>query len=94
MEEIEKVVRKQAYDWLPRTGRFTALISGLICVENATSSGAVLSLEYLKNLRALADKYGVPVHMDGARLFNAVTGLFNKLTFSVKRRCKGDRLIR
>jgi len=47
----------------------------LICVENAHGSGVVLPLEYLEELRDLADKHGIKIHMDGARLFNAATAL-------------------
>lgn len=45
----------------------------LICVENTHNrmGGRVLSLSYLDELQYLADQRGVPVHMDGARIFNA-----------------------
>jgi threonine aldolase len=47
----------------------------LICVENTHNnwSGAVLPLENLKALRAVADRHGLRLHMDGARIFNAST---------------------
>ncbi|XP_029870738.1 probable low-specificity L-threonine aldolase 2 [Aquila chrysaetos chrysaetos] len=45
----------------------------LICLENTHSSagGRVLPLTYLQQVRRLADRYGLRVHMDGARLMNA-----------------------
>ncbi|XP_032562505.1 probable low-specificity L-threonine aldolase 2 [Chiroxiphia lanceolata] len=45
----------------------------LICLENTHSSagGRVLPLTYLRQVRELADHYGLQVHMDGARLMNA-----------------------
>ncbi|KAJ7422726.1 putative low-specificity L-threonine aldolase 2 [Pitangus sulphuratus] len=45
----------------------------LICLENTHSSagGRVLPLTYLRQVRELADRYGLQVHMDGARLMNA-----------------------
>jgi threonine aldolase len=45
----------------------------LICVENTHNnhSGAVLPLDNLKSVRKIADAYGLKVHMDGARIFNA-----------------------
>ena len=49
--------------------------TSLICLENAHGSGVVLPLEYMKEVRKLADKYGIKVHLDGARLFNAATYL-------------------
>ena len=49
--------------------------TSLICVENTHNnwSGAVLPLANLKALRAVADRNGVRLHMDGARIFNAST---------------------
>jgi threonine aldolase len=49
--------------------------TSLICLENAHGSGVVLPLSYLKDVRELADRYGIGIHMDGARLFNAATYL-------------------
>lgn len=45
----------------------------LICVENThnDAGGVVLPLENLSQLGAVAKRAGIPVHMDGARLFNA-----------------------
>jgi threonine aldolase len=45
----------------------------LICVENThnTAGGRVTPLEILRDIRALADDLGLPIHMDGARLWNA-----------------------
>ncbi|XP_030256333.1 probable low-specificity L-threonine aldolase 2 isoform X1 [Sparus aurata] len=47
--------------------------SRLICVENTHNirGGRVLPLTFLQEVRALADKYGLSVHMDGARVMNA-----------------------
>lgn len=52
--------------------------TGLIVVENAHSSGAVAPPENMAALHALAREHGVPLHLDGARLFNAAAAL--KLT--------------
>ncbi|XP_009470066.1 PREDICTED: LOW QUALITY PROTEIN: probable low-specificity L-threonine aldolase 2 [Nipponia nippon] len=45
----------------------------LICLENTHSSagGRALPLTYLQQVRGLADRYGLRVHVDGARLMNA-----------------------
>lgn len=43
----------------------------MICLENSLGNGRVYGLENLKNLKALAEKYGVGVHTDGARIFHA-----------------------
>ncbi|XP_041830878.1 threonine aldolase 1 [Melanotaenia boesemani] len=47
--------------------------SRLICVENTHNiqGGRVLPLLFLQEIRALADRYGLSVHMDGARVMNA-----------------------
>jgi len=47
----------------------------LICLENAHSSGRVISLDSMKEVAALAKRHGLPIHLDGARLFNAATAL-------------------
>ncbi len=47
--------------------------AGLICLENphCRSGGRVLPLDYLVSVRELADELSLPVHIDGARIFNA-----------------------
>lgn len=47
----------------------------LICLENAHGSGIVLSLEYMKEVQKIAQKNSIPIHLDGARFFNATTTL-------------------
>lgn len=49
--------------------------TGLITYENADSDGQVRSLEYMKSIKQLADQYHIPIHLDGARIFNAATVL-------------------
>jgi threonine aldolase len=45
--------------------------TGLICTENAHSSGKVVPLKNLESVKQVAAKKGISVHMDGARIFNA-----------------------
>jgi threonine aldolase len=47
----------------------------LICIENAHSNGRVIPIENMKNIYSLAKTNNIPVHLDGARLFNAATYL-------------------
>ena len=49
------------------------LATALVCVETTHNSagGAALPLDYMAKLRALTAAQGVPVHIDGARIFNA-----------------------
>jgi threonine aldolase len=47
--------------------------TSLICVENThnTAGGRVTPLETLREIRDVALEHGLPIHMDGARLWNA-----------------------
>jgi threonine aldolase len=49
------------------------LATALVTIETTHNSagGAALPLDYMAKLRALTAEKGVPVHIDGARLFNA-----------------------
>ena len=49
-------------------------ITGLVTLENthAHSMGQPLSVEYTATVAAIAHERGVPLHIDGARFFNAV----------------------
>ena len=51
--------------------------SRLICLENTHNrcGGAVLTPTYMAQVRPLADQYGLAIHLDGARLFNAAVAL-------------------
>lgn len=49
--------------------------TGLICVENAHGCGAVVPLSILKEIKEIAESHSIPVHMDGARLFNGAASL-------------------
>ena len=48
--------------------------TSLICIENTHNmhGGRVLPIDYLRSLRELSLKQQIPIHLDGARLFNAV----------------------
>lgn len=50
-------------------------ITGLICMENAHGSGKVVSIENMKAVYELAQSKNIPVHLDGARVFNAAIAL-------------------
>ncbi|MFZ5814368.1 MAG: low-specificity L-threonine aldolase [Bacillota bacterium] len=51
--------------------------TALVCVENThnRAGGCILPMENLKAVAAVAHAAGVPVHMDGARVFNAAVAL-------------------
>ena len=51
--------------------------TSLVCMETThnQAGGAVLPLAHMQAVHALAREHGVPVHTDGARLFNAAAAL-------------------
>ncbi|MBI3355383.1 MAG: aminotransferase class I/II-fold pyridoxal phosphate-dependent enzyme [Nitrospirae bacterium] len=48
--------------------------TALICLENTHNAGGgtIYPLSTIEKIRAIAVKCGIPMHLDGARLFNAV----------------------
>jgi threonine aldolase len=52
-------------------------ITRLVTIENTHNrcGGAVLSVEYTQAVWELADEYGLLLHLDGARIFNAAAAL-------------------
>lgn len=69
LKDIETALRDPSNDHYPR--------SRLICLENTHNrcSGAVLTPEYMAQVRTLADYHGLAIHLDGARIFNAAVAL-------------------
>ena len=55
-------------------GYFDVEMVDLLCVENTVGGygGTVLPVDELRAVRKVADEAGVPVHLDGARIWNAV----------------------
>lgn len=49
--------------------------TGLICLENALGNGRVLPLEDMSQIYEVAKAHEIPLHLDGARIFNAATHL-------------------
>ena len=45
--------------------------TAMVCVENALANGTVVGIDKMKEVYDAAKKHGLPVYMDGARLFNA-----------------------
>jgi threonine aldolase len=69
LKDIEAALRDPSNDHHPP--------SRLICLENTHNrcSGAVLTPEYMVQVRALADYHRLAIHLDGARIFNAAVAL-------------------
>lgn len=66
---VEAAIRSPENIHFPRTA--------LICLENTHNrcGGAVLSVEQMSQIRAVANRHGLPVHLDGARIWNAAVAL-------------------
>lgn len=62
--------------------------TGLLCLENThnLAGGRVMSTTFCAELCANARSNGLPVHMDGARIFNAATAL-NESVAELTRHC-------
>lgn len=67
-EQIEEAIRTDNIHF-PETG--------LICLENTLNRGGglVFAPDEIKNVADVAHRHDIPVHLDGARLFNAATTL-------------------
>jgi threonine aldolase len=64
-EQVEAAV-KPVYDWLP--------LSKLVVLENTCNKGggSFYRLEEIHPIREVCDRQGMKLHLDGARLFNAL----------------------
>lgn len=69
LADIAAAIRSPGNEHYPRTR--------LVCLENTHNrcSGAVLSPDYMARVGALAENYGLGLHLDGARIFNAAVAL-------------------
>lgn len=73
INKIESCIRPDIY-YFPKTT--------LICLENTHNrhGGTVIDLDYIKDVKEIANKYNLKMHLDGARLWNAsaATGISMK----------------
>lgn len=73
LNKIESCVRPDIY-YFPKTT--------LICLENTHNrhGGTVIDMDYIKEVKNIADKFNLKMHLDGARLWNAsaATGISMK----------------
>ena len=62
--DVEQAIRPTA-----PVGLFTALVA----LENTQNrcGGTVISVEETREIKAVADRHGIPLHLDGARIWNA-----------------------
>jgi threonine aldolase len=69
LDQLEAAIHQPShhyhfYHWAP---------PGVICLENTHNrcGGAIVAPSYFADVAAIARKHSLPVHLDGARLFNA-----------------------
>jgi threonine aldolase len=69
LDDVEGAIRNPNDAHFPR--------SRLICLENTHNrcGGVVLEPAYSAKVRTLADRHGLAIHLDGARIFNAAVAL-------------------
>ena len=69
LNDVEAAIRAPDNPHYPR--------SRLICLESTHNrcGGAVLGPAYMTQVRALADRHQLAIHLDGARIFNAAVAL-------------------
>jgi threonine aldolase len=68
-QSVEAAIRPQSLYYYAQTG--------LVTLENSHNfaGGSVMSVERIEEICDGAHSYGLPVHLDGARIFNAATAL-------------------
>jgi threonine aldolase len=66
--DVERAIRGDKLHYPP---------TGLICLENTHNfaGGSCWSVAQMAAVKAVAERRGIPVHLDGARLFNAAVAL-------------------
>lgn len=67
VEDIEPRIRTGEDVHYPKTG--------LIVLENALSDGTAMPVDEMRRVKDLAAEHHIPVHLDGARIFNAALAL-------------------
>ena len=68
VNDVENAIREEDIHY-PKTS--------LICIENThnKAGGKVIPIENMKSIYELGKKHSIPIHLDGARIFNASTYL-------------------
>tara|TARA_B110001454_G_scaffold36181_1_gene35684 strand:+ start:8663 stop:9697 length:1035 start_codon:yes stop_codon:yes gene_type:complete len=80
LNDIETSIRATGNDHFPKTK--------LICLENTHNAcyGAPIDADYFNEVKQIADKHNLSIHLDGARIFNASIAL-NKSVDELTRHC-------
>lgn len=65
LDELTTKIRPKDY-YYPQTT--------LVCLENThnRAGGSILSIEHIRDVKKICEKHGLKLHLDGARIFNAI----------------------
>ena len=76
LEAIEGAIRPIGADYYHNAS------AGVICLENTHNrcGGTILRPDYCAAVAAIASRHGLPIHLDGARIFNASVALGRPVT--------------
>lgn len=80
INDIENAIRKKGDDHFPKTK--------LICLENTHNAcyGSPINTDFFNEVKNIAKKNNIPIHLDGARIFNAAIAL-NKSVDELTKDC-------
>ena len=80
INDIENAIRKKGDDHFPKTK--------LICLENTHNAcyGSPINTDFFSEVKNIAKKHNIPIHLDGARIFNAAIAL-NKSVDKLTKDC-------
>lgn len=77
LKEYEGIFKPSQVRQAIRGGGVHHSKTGLICVENThnMAGGIVIPPQKIQEIKNIAENYEIPVHLDGARIFNATIAL-------------------
>ena len=80
INDIVNAIRKKGDDHFPKTK--------LICLENTHNAcyGSPINTDFFSEVKNIAKKHNIPIHLDGARIFNAAIAL-NKSVDELTKDC-------
>lgn len=80
INDIVSAIRKKGDDHFPKTK--------LICLENTHNAcyGSPINTDFFNEVKNIAKKHNIPIHLDGARIFNAAIAL-NKSVDELTKDC-------
>ena len=80
INDIENAIRKKGDDHFPKTK--------LICLENTHNAcyGSPINTDFFSEVKNITKKHNIPIHLDGARIFNAAIAL-NKSVDELTKDC-------